>query len=456
MESDENSVVLEKQQAKQTHKICSFRNGLIAVGVVSIGLIVILLLVVLIGGGGNSSGGGSDNPFFALGNTTQTNASLAQVSRFLPEPYAAEYSRDNTMKKTTVLDLFFQGNMSIYTNMLNQTLSKTDTNHDGEIGTDEVKSLLRKQMGFFRYAVFTLGSGKSKLVDEMKAASHNGDGKFSIQGIKDLLNDTKVQDATILIPDKYTLVCDAVAATLDNCTNIPTNVQEQLNAAAVSQMQLCRSGFSWIIDKFEVEKCLLQNLLPVHNATCSDQMVNCLLKAKASPDILSILDPSTTRYPNLQKRDVLPYPGPTFPYTIFSAGGGVVALVAGAMLVSASLAAGVAAVVTSGHDQKYWHENSNFEKWMIGNQELPCNTPFIYWSQQCGALHSLSAQTCVRGVPYTKGACRWGWGGAARQCKLVGCKPLCMDVSTNKCGQDTNILKLGYNANGVGTVLPQQ
>ena len=125
--------------------------------------------------------------------------------------------------------------------------------------------------------------------------------------------------------------------------------------------------------------------------------------------------------------------------------GGAVALV---VVLSVSIMAIGAQLSASGQMEKYWHKQDKYERWMVGAPLPPCGSAFVYWSPNCGSLWGNTKKLCPMGQPFHKRACKLWWSHGSRPCNLVGCQPLCFDLSRSRCDVGKNFT-LSYDANGL-------
>jgi hypothetical protein len=133
----------------------------------------------------------------------------------------------------------------------------------------------------------------------------------------------------------------------------------------IAQMQLCRSGYSWIVNQFEIEKCILEQ--SDSDAKCHESIKKCL-PASNLPKFSPLAEGSEN---SLQKRSLLL----TAPLSTSAAAmltnafivipslviGSVVALIA--VFIGAFF--GAAAISSNKHSDQYWHQIQNFERWMV-------------------------------------------------------------------------------------------
>ncbi|KAI3653793.1 hypothetical protein MP228_001740 [Amoeboaphelidium protococcarum] len=424
------------------------------------------------------------------GVTRQFNITVDQ----LPVIDGISYQQDSgeDTETLTLFDIFFLGNQTLMEQSFQGQFKEIDLNDDGKVQQDEfsnywknlvfAKSLnsqlpwQKRLKVYFSEKVNNAADG-GRLEDMIKAAyvqaDSDQDGAISFNKYLCLYKaDQKcpemVQtagaylDLKIVLPSSYRRVCNAFRDTaLAQCSN---STSDRIKSDIDAQYLLCTKGFSLLVQQFDVEKCHLA--AASNNITCIDTYNQCFNGISAASKKQS---DSTVE---LQKRSPFPIGVILFDLildpVLFV---GVMSVLTIVVLSSVSIHA---AVVSNKNIQQEWLNaqsliSTTAEKWFVGAPLPPCNTPIVWWSDQCLTLMSRKSAAARCGIeqlpegsstvpmivspqPFYQNACKGHWGKGSRQCRLLGCQPLCIGISGNGCENKMPDLKILYDQDGQSKV----
>ena len=155
------------------------------------------------------------------------------------------------------------------------------------------------------------------------------------------------------VPQNYTLMCDAMVNQVTKCSDTLSTHLQQLLA---TQTVMCRSGYSWLATQFALEKCLIRtNPADTHCLGDIDTCFTALPPMTAAEKINATLNGNAV---SLKKRGILQ----TLPLLNIVTSGvfGVILAILSSVVIALGAAWSYEHQMT-----KYWHRNTQFERWMV-------------------------------------------------------------------------------------------
>lgn len=372
---------------------------------------------------------GSD-PITSTLNIPKLNDTLNDEESSFPIPV----EDDGEYHDMTLEQIMYFGNSSALSEAITFQFLVLDSDNNGNLTHEDVSKAYQRHYGKVKMFFRRLFNRANEQIDQdIEAMDTDGDGAVSLEEFHGTM--VKIFREKHQVPSKYEDVCEAFMNESDRCSSIDS---QELGNAIIKQTILCKNAFSWIVQNFKIESCVIDTMKQASNSssTCQRRIQDCFDK----------FDSLSQATPSLEKRSLGGAPVIASRDLILDATMRNVAI-AGLVILSLSIFWIAAKSTSSSQVDEFWQKQNEYERWMIGAPRPPCGTPLIYWSPHCGSLHGNTDKLCLIGQPLMKGSCKWWWNKGSRTCNVVGCKPLCFDVSTYNCPYGKTFT-LGYDSDG--------
>lgn len=348
-------------------------------------------------------------------------------------------------KNTTLLRIMHNGNASAINQITDDVFQRIDADGNGRITEGEMILYVGQQRNISIRRLNPVA--QHALYGVFKLYDTDGNGQIShAEFFKKVFDASQV---AIQVPNNYEMVCDAFMNAARDCSNRTqtplTDFEQKMNV----QYQLCYSGYSLFVEKFQVEECVLKNS---RGPRCVRRIEGCFELQDDQPKLSTMsLSGATAGSQGVSVDSAASISVTNAWWAVNNPMYGQVAKTLAPILVVLIIAAvaGIVIVTLKRNElerlDKFWLTQTKYERWQLGMPELPANTVFIYWSDSCGVLRSEKSRYCPRGQLFDLYGC-YRWSVYGRSCFLFGCQPLCIDIAKRE--GVPQLLKLGYDSRG--------